>query len=207
LFLPVFSRFIFKNLSALINLSACPTLPCHFKMTASFPSENKEMTTSDPQSDLLLTTKQFAARLFMELHKAILDQEEGALRGEVEAIHDMRVAIRRQRVAIRNFASCLPEDARRRLNGQMKKLALALGEVRDLDVMIKNLETALLTRSTQDQQAIKNFISRLRSRRRRQFRRLKQYLQNEEFADFKKKFISSESENRIEKQKVHGQAA
>jgi CHAD domain-containing protein len=161
----------------------------------------------DSQPDLSLTTKQFAARLFMELHKTILDQEEGALRGEVEAIHDMRVAIRRQRVAIRNFASCLPEDALRRLNGQLEKLALALGEVRDLDVMIKNLETALLTRSAQDQQAIKNFISRLRSRRRRQFRRLKQYLQNEEFADFKRKFISTEPESKVENQKAHGQAA
>jgi CHAD domain-containing protein len=165
------------------------------------------MTSSDRQSDLPLTTKDFADRLFLELHQAILAQEAGALRGEVEAVHDMRVAIRRQRVALSNFASCLSHDVNRRLSAHLKKLALALGRVRDLDVMIKTLEAALLTRTTKDHQAIKNLISRLRSRRRRQFRHLKNYLQSEEYAEFRTQFIRPEPENRTEKEKAHGQAA
>jgi CHAD domain-containing protein len=165
------------------------------------------MTNSDGQSDLPLTTKDFADRLFLELHQAILAQEAGALRGEVEAVHDMRVAIRRQRVALSNFASCLSHDVNHRLSAHLKKLADALGRVRDLDVMIETLESALLTRATQDHQAIKNLISRLRSRRRRQFRQLKNYLQNEDYAEFRSQSIWSEPESGTEKEKAHGQAA
>jgi len=163
------------------------------------------MTFSDHQSDFFSTAKRFASRLFMELHQAIIAQEAGAIRGEVEAIHDMRVTIRRLRVAISNFDSSLPQDVHRRLNVHMKKLAVVLGAVRDLDVMIETLESALLTRPAPDQKAIKNLISRLRARRRRQYRHLKNYLQSEDYAEFKKQFFTSEPENRTEK--VHGQAA
>src|SRR5262245_3864347 len=163
------------------------------------------MTFSDHQSDFFSTAKRFASHLFMELHQAIIAQEAGAIRGEVEAIHDMRVTIRRLRVAISNFDSSLPQDVHRRLNVHMKKLAVVLGAVRDLDVMIETLESALLTRPAPDQKAIKNLISRLRARRRRQYRHLKNYLQSEDYAEFKKQFFTSEPENRTEK--VHGQAA
>ena len=165
------------------------------------------MTISDSQSELSLTTKQFAARLFTELHQAIIAQEAGAIKGVVDAIHDMRVAIRRQRVALNNFTSCIPHDEHRRLDSHLKKLAVALGGVRDLDVMIETLEASLFTRPAPDHQAIKNLISRLRSRRRRQFRHLKNFLQNEEYAEFKSQFDWSEPENRTEDQKAHGQAA
>jgi CHAD domain-containing protein len=152
-----------------------------------------------------LSTEQFAARLFRELHQAIITHEAGALRGEVEAVHDMRVGIRRLRVALSNFAFCLPNDTQRNLDAHLKKLALALGAVRDLDVMVETLEAALLTRPKQDHQAIKNLISRFRARRRRQYRHLKNYLEKEEFARFKQQFISSEAESETEK--AHGQAA
>jgi CHAD domain-containing protein len=161
----------------------------------------------DSQPDLSLTTKQFATRLFMELHQAIMAEVAGAIRGEVDAIHDMRVTIRRQRVALSNFASCLPHDVQRKLDVHLKNLAVALGRVRDLDVMIETLEAALLTRPAPDHQAIKNLISRLRARRRRQFRHLKNYLQNEEYAEFKRQFKSWEGESLPENQIAHGQAA
>ncbi len=163
------------------------------------------MTISDPQSGLFSTAKQFAGRLFMDLHQAIIAQEAGAIRGEVEAIHVMRVTIRRQRVAVNNFASCLPHDEQRKLNAHMKKLADALGGVRDLDVMIETLESALLTRPAPDHKAIKNLISRLRRRRRRQYRHLKNYLQSEDYAEFKSQFFTPEPESGTEK--AHGQAA
>jgi len=53
------------------------------------------------------------------------------MRGEVDAIHDMRVTIRRQRVALSNFASCLPHDVHRKLDVRLKNLAVALGRVRE----------------------------------------------------------------------------
>jgi len=165
------------------------------------------MTINNSQSELSLTTKQFAMRLLSELHQAIIAQEAGAIKGGVDAIHDMRVAIRRQRVALSNFASCITHDEHRRLDSHLKILAVFLGGVRDLDVMIETLEASLFTRPAPDHQAIKNLISRLRSRRRRQFRHLKNFLQNEEYAEFRSQFDSSEPENRTENQKAHGQAA
>jgi len=163
------------------------------------------MTISDLQSDHFSTAKEFAAHLFMELHQAVIAQEAGAMRGEVEAIHDMRVTIRRQRVAISNFDSCLPRELKRRLSAHLKKLAILLGGVRDLDVMIETLESALLTRPAPDHKAIKNLISRLRARRRRQYRHLKNYLQSEDYAEFKTQFFTPEPASGTEK--AHGQAA
>ena len=89
----------------------------------------------------------FALRLFRELHGLILAQEAGARAGEVEAVHDMRVGIRRLRVALSNFRVCLSREDRQRLKARLEHLANALGGVRDLDVMIEALTAALPLRA------------------------------------------------------------
>jgi CHAD domain-containing protein len=141
-----------------------------------------------PPSRAGMSTGQFAAGVIVELYQSIIAQEPGALSGDVEAIHDMRVAIRRLRVALRNFASTLPREDRRRLQSRLKHLAEPLGEVRDFDVMIAALESNLTANPGQD--ALRSLIGRLRERRRRRLRKLVDYLCGEEFADFKREFSS-----------------
>ncbi len=137
------------------------------------------------------TTKEFAHKLFRELHQAILQHEAGALSGNVESVHDMRVGIRRLRVAMNNFAVCFRKKERRRWRVRLENLANALGGVRDLDVMTEELKALAILQPEPDRQTILAFVRRLRARRRRALQNLKTYLASEEYADFKHGFSAN----------------
>ena len=68
------------------------------------------------------------------------DHEPGTRLGEdPEELHDMRVPTRRMRAAIKVFEAALPERASW-LREELRWVALALGDVRDLDVQIERLQ-------------------------------------------------------------------
>jgi CHAD domain-containing protein len=138
------------------------------------------------------TTEQLAQRLFRDLHQSIIQHESGAMAGKVEAIHDMRVGIRRLRGALNNFADCLPKEDRRRLRATLERLAQSLGSARDLDVMIHALRSKQADNSEEDRAHIIAFIRRLRARRRRRHQQLIGYLQSEEFISFKGEFQAND---------------
>ena len=64
----------------------------------------------------------------------LLRNEEAVLAGDAEGIHQMRVAVRRLRAILSAFAPLLPRDQRRWASGELRWLADALGEARNLDV-------------------------------------------------------------------------
>jgi triphosphatase len=153
-------------------------------------SGEKRMVTNEasPQAE---TAARVARRLFRELQQAILQHEAGAVAGDVEAVHDMRVGIRRLRVALGNFAVCLPKENRRRLRASLEHLANALGGARDLDVMIDALNSKQANKTEDERAAIRAFMRRLHARRRRRHGQLVSYLQSEEYASFKREFQAS----------------
>jgi inorganic triphosphatase YgiF len=57
-----------------------------------------------------------------------------------EALHDMRVAIRRMRAALRVFQGGAATRVRAQLRNELRWLGRVLGAVRDLDVQLENLE-------------------------------------------------------------------
>ncbi len=61
--------------------------------------------------------------------------ESAARTGKVAGIHDMRVACKRLREALRVLRPALPRDSRRKLLPVVEELNDALGEVRDRDVL------------------------------------------------------------------------
>jgi CHAD domain-containing protein len=136
------------------------------------------------------SVERLAKQVFTDLHQTIITHESGSLDGDVESVHDMRVAARRLRVALSNFAVCVPKPDRKRVRIRLENLADALGGVRDLDVMIAAMKTALLARSDEEKFAISMLIRRLRARRRLRLRALKNYLRGEEYAGFKREFAS-----------------
>jgi CHAD domain-containing protein len=69
----------------------------------------------------------------------MLDRETGARLGDVPAIKQMRVATRRMRAAWRVFGAAYRRGARRRYVTELRRVARALGEVRDLDVLLEGL--------------------------------------------------------------------
>jgi CHAD domain-containing protein len=77
-----------------------------------------------------------AARVVVRFHlRVFARQEQPARSGDMEGVHELRVATRRLRAALRFFAPVLParfvENARR----EIKWLASTIGAVRDLDVL------------------------------------------------------------------------
>jgi CHAD domain-containing protein len=129
---------------------------------------------------------QLAEQIFTDLHQTIIFHESGSLAGDVESVHDMRVAVRRLRVALTNFAVCVSKEDRKRLRSRLESLADALGGVRDMDVMIVALKTSPTPRSDQEKSAVSALIGRLRARRRSRLRALMKYLGGEEYVGFKR---------------------
>jgi CHAD domain-containing protein len=164
----------------------------HLKIFRHLLLRRKFMVISEASSSAEATGR-FAQKAFCELQQFILQHEAGALAGEVESVHDMRVGIRRLRVALGNFRVCVSKEDRRRLRASLENLADALGGVRDLDVMIEALKSKLVHRPAADRAAIGLFINRLRARRRRRHRQLVSYLLGQEYANFKREFVAGDS--------------
>lgn len=90
----------------------------------------------------------------------LLANEPAARAGKEEGVHQMRVALRRLRVALQLFRSMLPETERGWASGEVKWLASALGRARNWDVvnglirrvragMADDRDLAILARATE----------------------------------------------------------
>lgn len=91
---------------------------------------------------------------------AILEHEAGSRTGDdIEDVHDMRVATRRLRSALRLLSEFYDPAVIRPLNRGLREVAQALGTVRDLDVMIDNLTRYHENRSVEEQAAIQEIIA------------------------------------------------
>lgn len=81
--------------------------------------------------------------------------------GEVERVHDMRVATRRLRAALEVFEPCFPRKRHRKALKRVKALADALGERRDRDVAIEFLERFASEAPESDRAAVAALVVRL----------------------------------------------
>lgn len=72
--------------------------------------------------------------------------QEGAVRGDdAEYVHQMRVAARRLRAALRMFRPVLPEGFAEQMVPPMSELMRSLGQARDLDVLMAEIVTPVAT--------------------------------------------------------------
>ena len=83
----------------------------------------------------------------------------------IEFVHDMRVASRRLRAAMDNFAVCFEPEQFKRLYKQVKIMTQTMGTVRDLDVLIRRFQTELLSLPIAEQKDIESLIEHLQERR------------------------------------------
>lgn len=105
-----------------------------------------------------------AARVVRVRSKEVFAQSEGVLDlGDVERVHDMRVATRRLRAALEIFEPCFPPKRHRKALTKVKALADALGERRDADVEIAALEGLLDEAEETDRGALRDLIEGLRA--------------------------------------------
>lgn len=95
----------------------------------------------------------------------VFAHSEGVLDlGEVERVHDMRVATRRLRAALEVFEACFPRKRYRKALKKVKRLADALGERRDADIEIAMLDGLRDEATEADREALADLIEELRAR-------------------------------------------
>jgi CHAD domain-containing protein len=111
---------------------------------------------------------------------------------DVEAVHSMRVATRRLRSALRDFALFLKRRPVKKAIKDLKRIADALGSARDEDVAIARLEKLLAKAETEEiKRGIENLIGVRRVFREKAQIELKEVLSAETFDDVQKRFIES----------------
>ncbi len=104
-----------------------------------------------------------AARVVAARGAELIEQAQDVLdTGEMERVHDMRVATRRLRAALEVFESCFPRKAHGRVLKEVKRLADGLGERRDRDVAISALEGFNRQMPVPDRKGVSSLVSSLR---------------------------------------------
>jgi CHAD domain-containing protein len=82
--------------------------------------------------------------------------------GDIERVHDMRVATRRLRATLEIFEPCFPAKSYGQALMEIKRLADALGERRDRDVAIAALHNFNDQMSAPDRRGVASLIEQLR---------------------------------------------
>jgi CHAD domain-containing protein len=106
-----------------------------------------------------------AARVVRVRADELFDHAEGVLdTSDIERVHDMRVASRRLRAVLEIFEPCFPKGDYKTVLRDVKALADALGERRDPDVHIEDMEGFEAQVQATLRPGIDALVARLRAR-------------------------------------------
>jgi CHAD domain-containing protein len=104
-----------------------------------------------------------AAKVVAVRGAELAEHAQGVLdTGDIERVHDMRVATRRLRAALEIFEPCFPAKAYGQAMTEVKRLADALGERRDRDVAIAALHNFNDQMAAPDRRGVASLIEQLR---------------------------------------------
>ncbi len=104
-----------------------------------------------------------AAKVISVRAAELTAQARGVLdTGDIERVHDMRVATRRLRAALEVFEPCFPAKPHGQVLREVKRLADGLGERRDRDVAIAALVGFNDQMHAPDRKGVASLINRLR---------------------------------------------
>ena len=132
-----------------------------------------------------------ARRIIITRFHEMMSFKEGAIDGtDIKYVHDMRVASRRLRAAMRNFADCFtPKKEFRRHLKQVEQITSTLGEVRDLDVLIDRFQKDVLTVPEDAQTGVQNLIGHLQKEREEQRAPMFTMFEELDESNFEQKFL------------------
>jgi CHAD domain-containing protein len=109
-----------------------------------------------------------AARIVRRRADELFSHKEDVLdTSDIERVHDMRVASRRLRAVLEIFAPCFPQGDYKTVLRDVKALADALGERRDPDVHIEDMEAFERDILATNRPGIDALVARLRERQAR----------------------------------------
>ena len=115
-----------------------------------------------PNKTLEVCARQIVVAYFREM----MSYKTGASDGtDIEFVHDMRVASRRLRAAMDNFAECFEKESFKKYYKQIKTITRTMGSVRDLDVLIVRFQKELSALTETEQRDIQGLIEHLQQKR------------------------------------------
>jgi inorganic triphosphatase YgiF len=103
-----------------------------------------------------------------ECLRHLVDNFPGVTRGDAEALHQMRIAIRRLRTAISLFRDMVAGEEAEQITAELRWLRAATGPARDLDVFIKEVIAPIRGKHRQDK-GLNGLYRHLRQRRRKAY--------------------------------------
>ncbi len=104
-----------------------------------------------------------AAKIVTVRGNELAEHAQGVLdTGDIERVHDMRVATRRLRAALEIFEPCFPAKPYGQALSEVKRLADALGERRDRDVAIAALHNFNDQMAAPDRRGVASLIEQFR---------------------------------------------
>jgi CHAD domain-containing protein len=132
-----------------------------------------------------------AGKIIWTRFEEMMSFREAALAGEdPEGVHDMRVASRRLRAAIELFRDVFPRRRLRPMLRSVKDLADALGQVRDLDVMLERLRADRAGRPVGQRLVLTDMVADLERERQEARRVLAETVETLEREDFPRRFVA-----------------
>ncbi|HZO71045.1 MAG TPA: CHAD domain-containing protein [Ktedonobacteraceae bacterium] len=130
-------------------------------------------------------------RMLQERAEKMVSWRDEVLKHEdVEAVHKMRVASRRLRAVLDAYESICEPGRFKKVYRRVKKLADILGQARDTDVMIQNLQAQLAEVSNEEQTGMQWLIERLSAYRQAHQERLEAALKQLDKDKFPRQVVS-----------------
>ena len=107
--------------------------------------------------------REAATRIVAVRAQELVDHAEGVLDlGDIERLHDMRVATRRLRASLEVFEACFPAKAFGPALEEVEELADALGERRDRDVALEAMDGFAAELPAADRPGVESLVATLR---------------------------------------------
>jgi CHAD domain-containing protein len=149
----------------------------HHAVLASTSDELPDTAVPAPSSDQLVVGKTpgvtaddhvaEACRKVLRFHLARMIVREAGVRSgaDLEDVHAMRVATRRQRAAWRVFGAAFRPGRTKRHRAELRDVAARLGAVRDLDVLLEAADAYRADQPVTEQRALEPLLADWRARR------------------------------------------
>ncbi len=113
-----------------------------------------------------ITLEVCARQIIVGYFREMMSHKAGAIDGtDIKFVHDMRVASRRLRTTMDNFADCFQKEPFKKHYKQVRTITRTMGAVRDLDVLIARFQRELQTLSGAEQDDIQRLIEQLQHER------------------------------------------
>lgn len=132
-----------------------------------------------------------ARQIIVAYFREMMSHKAGAIDGtDIKFVHDMRVASRRLRAAMDNFAACFQKEPFKIHYKQIRTITRAMGAVRDLDVLIARFQNELQTLSAMEQGDIQGLIEHLQQERKEARKPMLTLFTELDASDFETQFLT-----------------